>query len=78
MINDTGVFSPKPVPPVTPRELIVEYISLFGFASKYQPRVLVDPSARDVYVPESNCSGDPISPAALSDTRLSIFNLLPP
>ena len=70
---------------MTPRVLIVSYTSLLGLTNKYQPRVSVGKlplpsgsSTSDTQVPESNCNGDPRSPAALSDTRLSIFNLLPP
>ena len=57
------MFAPKPDVPCV---LIVWNISLFIFVLRNQLELVV-----------SNCNGDPTSPAALSDTRLSIFNFVP-
>ena len=63
-MNDTGVFAPNPEVPCV---LIVWNISLLLFVFKNQFELVT-----------SNCSGDPTSPAALSETRLSIFSFVPP
>ena len=62
-MNDTGVFAPNPDVPCV---LTVWNISLLMFVLRNQLELVA-----------SNCNGDPTSPAALSDTRLSIFNFVP-
>ena len=63
-MNDTGVFAPNPD---TPCALTVWKISLLVFVLRNQFEFTA-----------SNCNGDPTSPAALSDTRLSILSFVPP